>query len=118
MIEVLRPLGALYAVLAVSSFAVTASLGQPWYGIGVLWIAVTGFSQFFFALSADRRRPKAFVWIVLGGGFVRMLLAAATVILPLSIAQPEGFRSDSLQFALLFMIAQGVEAWIAVRRAS
>jgi len=38
--------------------------------------------------------------------------------LPLSIAQPEGFRSDSLQFALLFMIAQGVEAWIAVRRAS
>jgi hypothetical protein len=83
--------------------------------MGVLWIAVTGITQFFFAFALEKRRPKAFVWVVLGGGFLRMLLAAGTVILPMSIAQPEGFRSDSLQFAAIFMLAQAVETWLAVR---
>ena len=115
MKAVLVPLAALYAVLAASSAAVVTALGLSGYGMGGLWIAVTGVTQFFFAFALEKRRPKAFVWVVLGGGFLRMLLAASTVILPMSIAQPEGFRSESLQFAAVFMLAQAVETWLAVR---
>jgi hypothetical protein len=115
MKSLLLPLAALYAVLAACSAAVVTPLGYDWYVLGPLWISVTGFTQFFFAFALERRSPKSFVWVVLGGGFLRMLLAAATVILPMSIAQPQGFRSDSLQFAAVFMLAQAGETWLAVR---
>lgn len=115
MKSILLPLAALYALLAVGSAAAVVPLGFSWYGFGVLWIAVTGFTQFFFAFSLERRRPKSFVWVILGGGFLRMLLAAGTLILPMSIAQPEGFRSDLLQFAAVFMLAQAAETVLAVR---
>ncbi|MFM8565797.1 MAG: hypothetical protein ACKOBQ_06575 [Bacteroidota bacterium] len=115
MKNLLLPLAALYALLAASSAAVVTPLGYACYGTGILWIAVTGVTQFFFAFALERRTPKLFVWVVLGGGFLRMLLAAATVILPMSIAQSDGFRSDSLQFAAVFMLAQAGETWLAVR---
>ena len=80
MKNLLLPLAALYAVLAASSAAVVTPLGYAWYGTGMLWIAVTGVTQFLFAFALERRTPKSFVWVVLGGGFLRMLLAAATAV--------------------------------------
>jgi len=47
---------------------------------------------------------------------LRMLLGVATVVLPLSMRQPEGYKAYALQFAAIFILAQAVETWFAVQR--
>jgi hypothetical protein len=109
-------LSAAYAALsALSAMALTA-WGIPWYGLGHLWIAVSGLTVFFFAFAFERKRPKTFIWVVLGGGMLRMLLGVATIVLPLSLSQPDGYRSHALQFAAIFFVAQAFETWFAVQR--
>jgi hypothetical protein len=112
----LLPLTAGYAALAALSAAVLTAWGIPVYFLGLGWVVVTGITVFFFAFALERKRPKTFVWVVLGGGFLRMILGVATIILPLSLQQPEGYRAYSLQFASFFLLAQALETAIAVRR--
>ena len=45
-----------------------------------------------------------------------MLLGVATVVLPLSMHQPEGYKAHALQFAAIFILAQAIETWFAVQR--
>jgi uncharacterized sodium:solute symporter family permease YidK len=47
---------------------------------------------------------------------LRMLLGVATVVLPLSIRQPEGYKAHALQFAAIFILAQAIETWFATQR--
>ncbi|MDP4742717.1 MAG: hypothetical protein NWR91_04585 [Schleiferiaceae bacterium] len=109
-------LTAAYAALAsISALALTA-WGIPWYALGYLWISVSGITVFFFAFAFERKRPKTFIWVILGGGMLRMLLGVATVVLPLSMRQPEGYKADALQFAAIFILAQAIETWFAVQR--
>ena len=112
----LLPLVAGYAALAAITAAILTAWNIPFYSLGLVWVAVTGFTVFFFAFAFERKRPKTFVWVVLGGGFLRMIFGVATVILPLSVQQPEGYRAYSLQFAAFFLLAQALETAIAVRR--
>jgi hypothetical protein len=49
---------------------------------------------------------------------LRMLLGVATIVLPLSLRQPEGYRAQALQFAALFFVATLFETWVAVKRAN
>jgi hypothetical protein len=77
---------------------------------------VSGITVFFFAFAFERKRPKTFIWVILGGGMLRMLLGVATVVLPLSMRQPEGYKAYALQFAAIFILAQAVETWFAVQR--
>lgn len=118
MNKVVVQLVAVYSALAAVSAAVIQYLGGSWFGFGVLWIAVTGFTQFMFAFALEKRAPRAFIWTILGGGMLRMLLAAATVIVPKALAQAPGYESILLQFAAVYFLAQGLETWIAVRRIS
>ena len=74
------------------------------------------FALFFFAFAFERKRPKTFIWVILGGGMLRMLLGVATIVLPLSMRQPEGYKAYALQFAAIFILAQAVETWFAVQR--
>lgn len=116
MKQFMLQLSAAYAALAaVSAMALTA-WGLSWYGLGYLWIAVSGITVFFFAFAFERKRPKTFIWVVLGGGMLRMMLGVATVVLPLSLNQPEGYRADALQFAAIFILAQAIETGFAVQR--
>lgn len=103
------------ALAAISALALTA-WGIPWYALGYLWISVSGITVFFFAFAFERKRPKTFIWVILGGGMLRMLLGVATVVLPLSMRQPEGYKAHALQFAAIFIIAQAIETWFAVQR--
>lgn len=118
MKQVVVQLAAAYAALAALSAAVAQAWELPWYGAGVAWIAVTGFTQFMFAFALEKRSSRAFLWTVLGGGMLRMLLAAATVIVPQALKQEPGFQAILLQFAAVYFVAHGVETWIAVRRIS
>jgi hypothetical protein len=103
------------ALAAVSALALTA-WGIPVYALGYLWISVSGLTVFFFAFAFERKRPKTFIWVILGGGMLRMLLGVATVVLPLSMRQPEGYKAHALQFAAIFILAQAIETWFAVQR--
>lgn len=105
-----------YGILAFSTWAFCKAWDMPFYFLGILWVAVTGITLFLFAYALDRKRPKTFVWIVLGGGMLRMLLGVATIVLPLTLRQPEGYRDQALQFAVLFFMATLFETWIAVKR--
>jgi hypothetical protein len=109
-------LTAAYAALAAISAMALTAWGIPWYGLGYLWISVSGITVFFFAFAFERKRPKTFIWVILGGGMLRMLLGVATVVLPLSMRQPEGYKAYALQFAAIFILAQAVETWFAVQR--
>lgn len=116
MKQLILQLTAAYAALAaVSALALTA-WGIPVYALGYLWISVSGLTVFFFAFAFERKRPKTFIWVILGGGMLRMLLGVATVVLPLSIRQPEGYKAHALQFAAIFILAQAIETWFAVQR--
>ena len=100
MKAVLVPLAALYAVLAASSAAAVAALGLSWYGMGVLWIAVTGVTQFFFAFALEKRRPKAFVWVVLGG-----------VLMLVFVVVPPGVLGTGLSVCWVHGVCLMVFAW-------
>jgi hypothetical protein len=116
MKQLILQLTAAYAALAaVSALALTA-WGIPVYALGYLWISVSGLTVFFFAFAFERKRPKTFIWVILGGGMLRMLLGVATVVLPLSMRQPEGYKAHALQFAAIFILAQAIETWFAVQR--
>jgi len=116
MKQFMLQLTAAYAALAAISAMALTAWGIPWYGLGYLWISVSGITVFFFAFAFERKRPKTFIWVILGGGMLRMLLGVATVVLPLSMRQPEGYKAYALQFAALFILAQAVETWFAVQR--
>jgi len=116
MKQFLLQLTAAYAALAAISAMALTAWGIPWYGLGYLWISVSGITVFFFAFAFERKRPKTFIWVILGGGMLRMLLGVATVVLPLSMRQPEGYKAYALQFAAIFILAQAVETWFAVQR--
>ena len=109
-------LPAAYAALAAISALALTAWGIPWYALGYLWISVSGITVFFFAFAFERKRPKTFIWVILGGGMLRMLLGVATVVLPLSMRQPEGYKAHALQFAAIFILAQAIETWFAVQR--
>ena len=49
---------------------------------------------------------------------LRMLLGVATIVLPLSVRQPEGYRIQALQFAALFFVATLFETGVAIKRAN
>ncbi|MEN9431978.1 MAG: hypothetical protein RL206_897 [Bacteroidota bacterium] len=116
MKQFMLQLTAAYAALAAISAMALTAWGIPWYGLGYLWISVSGITVFFFAFAFERKRPKTFIWVILGGGMLRMLLGVATVVLPLSMRQPEGYKAYALQFAAIFILAQAVETWFAVQR--
>ena len=116
MKQFMLQLTAAYAALAAISAMALTAWGIPWYGLGYLWISVSGITVFFFAFAFERKRPKTFIWVILGGGMLRMLLGVATIVLPLSMRQPEGYKAYALQFAALFILAQAVETWFAVQR--
>jgi len=116
MKQFMLQLTAAYAALAAISAMALTAWGIPWYGLGYLWISVSGITVFFFAFAFERKRPKTFIWVILGGGMLRMLLCVATVVLPLSMRQPEGYKAYALQFAAIFILAQAVETWFAVQR--
>jgi hypothetical protein len=116
MKQFMLQLTAAYAALAAISAMALTAWGIPWYGLGYLWISVRGITVFFFAFAFERKRPKTFIWVILGGGMLRMLLGVATVVLPLSMRQPEGYKAYALQFAAIFILAQAVETWFAVQR--
>jgi hypothetical protein len=116
MKQFMLQLTAAYAALAAISALALTAWGIPWYALGYLWISVSGITVFFFAFAFERKRPKTFIWVILGGGMLRMLLGVATVVLPLSMRQPEGYKAHALQFAAIFIIAQAIETWFAVQR--
>jgi hypothetical protein len=116
MKQFMLQLTAAYAALAAISAMALTAWGIPWYGLGYLWISVSGITVFFFAFAFERKRPKTFIWVILGGGMLRMLLGVATIVLPLSMRQPEGYKAYALQFAAIFILAQAVETWFAVQR--
>jgi hypothetical protein len=116
MKQFMLQLTAAYAALAAISALALTAWGIPWYALGYLWISVSGITVFFFAFAFERKRPKTFIWVILGGGMLRMLLGVATVVLPLSMRQPEGYKAYALQFAVIFILAQAVETWFAVQR--
>lgn len=109
-------LAAAYAALSALAAMALNAWNIPWYGLGYLWVAVSGITVFFFAFALERKKPKTFIWVVLGGGMLRMLLGVATVVLPLSLNQPDGYRVQVLQFAAIFFVAQAFETWFAVQR--
>lgn len=109
-------LTAAYAALAAISALALTAWGIPWYALGYLWISVSGITVFFFAFAFERKRPKTFIWVILGGGMLRMLLGVASVVLPLSMRQPEGYKAQALQFAAIFILAQAIETWFAIQR--
>lgn len=115
---VLTSLAGAYAALAFCTWTLCQAWGIPFYYLGILWVAVTGITLFLFAYALERKQPKAFVWVILGGGMLRMLLGVATIVLPLSLRQPEGYRAQALQFAALFFVATLFETWFAVKRAN
>ena len=115
---VLTSLAWAYAALAFCTWALCQAWGIPFYYLGVLWVSVTGTTLFLFAYALERKQPKVFVWVILGGGMLRMLLGVATIVLPLSLRQPEGYRAQALQFAALFFVATLFETWVAVKRAN
>ena len=116
MKQFMLQLTAAYAALAAISAMALTAWGIPWYGLGYLWISVSGITVFFFAFAFERKRPKTFIWVILGGGMLRMLLGVATIVLPLSMRQPEGYKAYALQFAAIFILAQAIETWFAVQR--
>ena len=116
MMTLMLRLAGAYAALSALTWMFCAAWELTFYGLGALWISVTGLTVFFFAFAFERKRPKTFIWTILGGGMLRMLLGVATVVLPLSLRQPEGYRALALQFAAFFILAQAVETWIAVQR--
>ena len=109
-------LTAAYAALAAISALALTAWGIPWYALGYLWISVSGITVFFFAFAFECKRPKTFIWVILGGGMLRMLLGVATVVLPLSMRQPDGYKAHALQFAAIFILALAIETWFAVQR--
>ena len=60
-------LTAAYAALAAISALALTAWGIPWYALGYLWISVSGITVFFFAFAFERKRPKTFIWVILGG---------------------------------------------------
>lgn len=116
MKQFMLQLTAAYAALAAISALALTAWGIPWYALGYLWISVSGITVFFFAFAFERKRPKTFIWVILGGGMLRMLLGVASVVLPLSMRQPEGYKAQALQFAAIFILAQAIETWFAIQR--
>ena len=115
---VLTSLAGAYAALPFCTWALCQAWGISFYYLGVLWVSLTGTTLFLFGYGPARTQPKVFVWVILGGGMLRMLLGVATIVLPLSLRQPEGYRAQALQFAALFFVATLFETWVAVKRAN